>query len=136
MAENRPAGGPFAPSRNPLTWTPIEQLAFLLTWALFAIGLCLMLGLFTRLSALAGAGFMLFVVLSHPSYPGVYPLDPAQMGHALLVTRDFVEMIALLVIASTSLGRWTGLDFFLHNCLIRPFCCRSGKCSTTEGRKA
>ena len=79
---------------------------------------------------------MLFVVLSHPSYPGVYPLDPPQLGHSLLVNRDFVEMLALLVIASTSLGRWTGLDFFLHNCLVRPFCCRSGKCSTTEGRKA
>ena len=111
----------------------------LLTWSLFAIGLCLMLGLFTRPAALAGAGFMLFVVLSQPSYPGVYPLDPPQLGHALLVNKDFVEMMALLVIASTTLGRWTGLDFFLHNYLIKPFCggcCKCGDPSTTEGRKA
>ena len=104
-----------------MTWKRIEQLAFLLTWSLFGIGLCLMLGLFTRPAALAGAGFMLFVVMSQPSYPGVYPLDPPQLGHALLVNKDFVEMIALLVIASTSLGRWTGLDFFIHNFLIKPF---------------
>jgi hypothetical protein len=79
------------------------------------------------------------VVLSQPSYPGVYPLDPPQMGHALLVNKDFVEMIALLVIASTLIGRWTGLDFFVYNFLIRPFCgkcCNCGDPSTTEGRKA
>ncbi len=92
------------PSSNPLHWKRIEQLAFLLTWSLFGIGLCLMLGLFTRPAALAGAGFMLFVVLSQPSYPGVYPLDPPQLGHALLVNKDFVEMVALLVIASTCAG--------------------------------
>ncbi len=137
LAKDRPASGPFAPSRNPLSWKPIEQLAFLLTWALFLIGLCLMLGLFTRPAALAGAGFMLFVVMSQPSYPFVYPPDPAQLGHALLVNKDFVEMIALLVIASTSLGRWTGLDFFIHRFLVQPFCKCCKCCSgTTKGEKA
>ncbi len=136
LAENHAATGPFAASANPLSWKRTEQLAFLLTWSLFGIGLCLMLGLFTRPAALAGAGFMLFVVMSQPSFPGVYPLDPPQLGHALLVNKDFVEMIALLVIASTVLGRWTGLDFFIHNFLIKPFCCRFCNGSTTEGRKA
>ena len=136
LAENHAATGPFAASTNPLSWKRTEQLAFLLTWSLFGIGLCLMLGLFTRPAALAGAGFMLFVVMSQPSFPGVYPLDPPQLGHALLVNKDFVEMIALLVIASTVLGRWTGLDFFIHNFLIKPFCCRFCNCSTAEGRKA
>jgi uncharacterized membrane protein YphA (DoxX/SURF4 family) len=140
LAEGRPANGPFAASLNPLSWKRTEQLAFLLTWSLFGIGLCLMLGLFTRPAALAGAGFMLFVVLSQPSFPGVYPLDPPQLGHALLANKDFVEMVALLVIASTCLGRWTGLDFFIHEYLIKPFCCKCnckcGKDSTTEGRKA
>ena len=56
------------------------------------------------------------MVLSQPSYPGVYPPDVPQLGHALLVNKDFIEMVALLVIASTSLGRWTGMDFFLHCC--------------------
>ncbi len=135
LAENHAAGGPFATSANPLAWKRIEQLAFLLTWALFGIGLCLMLGLFTRPAALAGAGFMLFVVLSHPSYPGMYPLDPPELGHVLLVNNVFVEMIALLVIASTSLGRWTGLDFFIHRFFIKPFC-NCGDDAAPEGRKA
>jgi len=136
LAEGRSATGPFAPGINPLDWKRIEQLAFLLTWSLFGIGLCLMLGLFTRPAALAGAGFMLFVVMSQPSYPGVYPPDPSQLGHALLINKDFVEMVALLVIASTRLGRWTGLDFFIHRIFIQPFC--SGCCNdtTTGGRLA
>lgn len=131
LAEGHDPAGPFRESKNPFKWPRIEQMAFLLSYGLTAIGFCLMIGLFTRLSALAGAAFMLCVVLSQPSYPSVYPPDVPQLGHALLVNKDFVEMIALLVIASTSLGRWTGMDFFLHNCIVRPLgnccccCCRS-----------
>src|SRR5208282_5600685 len=116
LAKGRPENGPFARSSNILSWKRTEQLALLLTWTLAAIGLCLMLGLFTRPAAFLGAGFLLFVVMSQPSYNGVYPLDPPQLGHALLVNKDFVEMIALLLIASTCLGRWTGLDYFIHTC--------------------
>jgi len=136
LAKDRAVTGAFAASTNPLQWKRIEQLAFLLTWSLFGIGLCLVLGLFTRPAALAGAGFMLFVVLSQPSYPGVYPLDPPQLGHALLINKDFVEMVALLVIASTSLGRWTGLDFFIHRIFIQPYCCAGSNETTTERRLA
>ena len=99
-------------------------MAFGLSWAILAIGVCLMLGLFTRLAALGGACFLLFVVLSQPAYPGGFPLDPPQLGHALLVNKDFIEMIALLLIASTRLSRWTGLDFFLYHCCTK-FCCRN-----------
>jgi hypothetical protein len=42
-------------------------------------------------------------------------------------------MISLLVIASTCLGRWTGLDFFLHNFLIKPFCSRCCGAPGTPG---
>jgi uncharacterized membrane protein YphA (DoxX/SURF4 family) len=122
LAEGRGPEGPFAPPTNPLKWKKIEQMAGALSYVFLAIGLCLMLGLFTRLAALGGACFMLFVVFAQPSYPGVYPLDPPQLGHALLVNKDFVEMIALLVIASTRLSRWTGLDYFVYNCCVRPFC--------------
>jgi uncharacterized membrane protein YphA (DoxX/SURF4 family) len=122
----KPDSDPFARSSNPFShdWKRTEQMALLLTWTLAAIGLCLMLGLFTRLSALLGAGFLLFVILSQPAYPGVYPLDPPQMGHALFVNKDFVELTALLVIASTSVGRWTGLDCFIRHCCC---CCKSSK---------
>jgi uncharacterized membrane protein YphA (DoxX/SURF4 family) len=124
LAEDRDPAGPFRRSSNFFQWPRIEQMAFLMTYVFLAIGACLMLGLFTRLSALAGAAFMLFVVLCQPSFPGVYPTDPPQLGHALLVNKDFIEMVALLVIASTTLGRWTGVDFFLSKCCG---CCSKGE---------
>ncbi len=100
-------------SWNPLRWDRMEQINAAVTFGLTAIGLCLMLGFCTPLAALGGAAFMCFVVMTQPAFPGVYPPDPNIVGHALLVNKDFVEMVALLVIAATSAGRWGGLDFFL-----------------------
>ncbi len=89
----------------------MEQINFAVTYGLTAIGLCLMLGFCTPLAALGGAGFMCFVVMTQPAFPGIYPPDPAVVGHALLVNKDFVEMMALLVVAATAAGRWGGLDY-------------------------
>lgn len=103
-------------------WDRLEQINFAVTYGLTAIGLCLMLGFFTRLAALGGAAFMLFVVLTQPAWPTIYPPDPAIVGHALLVNKDVIEMVALLVIAATGVGRWGGLDFFVHRWIVKPFC--------------
>jgi uncharacterized membrane protein YphA (DoxX/SURF4 family) len=102
-------------------WDRMEQINFAVTYGLTAIGLCLMLGFFTRLSALGGAAFMCFVVMTQPAWPTIYPPDPAIIGHALLVNKDFIEMIALLVISTTAVGRWGGLDFFVHRWIVKPF---------------
>jgi uncharacterized membrane protein YphA (DoxX/SURF4 family) len=118
----KPAGpDPFAPSMNPFAWERMEQIRFAITWGLTAIGACLFLGLGTRPAAFGGALFMMFVVMSQPSYPGVVPADPPQLGHALLVNKDFIEMLALLLISSTAVGRWGGLDYFLDNFIVNPF---------------
>jgi uncharacterized membrane protein YphA (DoxX/SURF4 family) len=110
-------------SINPFRWDRMEQINFAVTWGLTAIGICLMLGFFTPLAALGGAAFMAFVVMTQPAFPGIYPPDPDIVGHALLVNKDFVEMLALLVVAATAAGRWGGLDFFLARwCKTR--CCR------------
>jgi uncharacterized membrane protein YphA (DoxX/SURF4 family) len=108
-------------SWNPLRWTRLQQINFAVTYGLTAIGLCLMLGFFTRLAALGGAGFMAFVVMTTWAWPGTYPPDPPVVGHALLISKDFIEMIALLLLASTVAGRWGGLDYFTHTLLIEPF---------------
>ena len=100
-------------SWNPLRWDRMEQINAAVTFGLTAIGLCLMLGFCTPLAALGGAAFMCFVVMTQPAFPGIYPPDPNVVGHALLVNKDFVEMVALLAIAATRAGRWGGLDFFL-----------------------
>ena len=106
-------------------WNRIEQINFAVTYGLTAIGLCLMLGLFTRLSALGGAAFMCFVVMTQPAWPAIYPPDSAIVGHALIVNKDFIEMIALLVISTTAVGRWGGIDFFIHRWIVQPFCKKS-----------
>jgi uncharacterized membrane protein YphA (DoxX/SURF4 family) len=101
-------------------WDRMDQINFAVTYGLTAIGLCLLLGLFTRTAALGGAAFMCMVVMSQPAWPTIYPPDPAVVGHALLVNKDFIEMVALLVVAATAAGRWGGLDFFIHRWFVKP----------------
>lgn len=125
------ARGPAVSPWNPLHWSRLELLNFAVTYGLSAIGLCLILGFFTRLAALGGAAFMAFVIMTQPAWPGLYPPDPPVVGHALLVNKDFVEMLALLVIATAGTGRWAGLDFFVHR-LLRG-CCR--KAAPPAGQK-
>lgn len=104
-----------SPSWNPLTWDQMRFIDLAVTFGLTAIGLCLMLGFCTPLAALGGAGFMCFVVMTQPAFPGIYPPDSAIVGHALLVNKDFIEMLALLVTAFVSTGRWGGFDFFIYS---------------------
>ena len=65
------------------------------------VGICLLLGLFTRLAALAGALFLLAVILSQP--PWVASAEPT--------INQTVELAGLLVLAGTGPGRWLGLDY-------------------------
>ncbi len=72
-------------------------------YAITGIGLLLIVGLFTRLAALAGAAFLLSVVLTQPFW----------VSEAAPTFNQFVEMFALLTLATTQVGRWAGLDHFL-----------------------
>lgn len=112
-----------APSRAP---TQLERLDTIMTYGILAIGFCLVVGLFTRTAAVAGALFLLSVVLAQPAWPSIYPPAPAPAGHSLIVNKEFVEMIALAALATTAVGRWGGLDFFVHHLLIRPLFGRRG----------
>jgi uncharacterized membrane protein YphA (DoxX/SURF4 family) len=118
----------------PVSWTRMDLINFAVTYGLTAIGLCLMLGLFTRPAALAGGCFMLSVVLTQPAWPTIYPPDLPVVGHALLVNKDFVEMIALFTLAATAVGRWGGLDYFVENYLLH--LCGRGKKRTKDEKKA
>ena len=69
-----------------------------------AVGVCLLLGLFTRLAAFAGALFLLGVIASQP--PWLYDAAPTMP--------NVIEFAALLVLAGTAAGRWLGLDFFIY----------------------
>jgi uncharacterized membrane protein YphA (DoxX/SURF4 family) len=92
-----------------------------ITLSNIAIGACLMAGLFTRLASLGGALFLLTIVLAQPEWPGVYPPAPAPAGRSFLVTKEVVEMMAMLALAALPVGRWAGLDFFIHYLVVRPF---------------
>jgi uncharacterized membrane protein YphA (DoxX/SURF4 family) len=112
--------GVLVASWNPLNWTRDQQLNFAVTYSLTAMGFCLILGLCTRLAALGGVGFMAFVVASQPNWPTIYPPASAEAGHALLIEKNFIELLALLLIATTAVGRWGGLDYFLYRWIGRP----------------
>ncbi len=100
---------------NPIFKSHMQMLDLGVTYALTAIGLCMILGLCNRLASLGCAAFLFNVVLSQFPWPGVYPPLPDMIGHFMFVSKDFVEMIACLLLASVPAGRWGGLDFFLYH---------------------
>ena len=75
------------------------------------LGLFLMIGLLTRLSAMLAALFLCSVIASQwPGSPGAIPVWP-----------QLIEALGLFVIAATATGRVAGVDFFLS--LLRGKCC-------------
>jgi uncharacterized membrane protein YphA (DoxX/SURF4 family) len=85
-------------------------------FGLSAIGLCLILGFCSRLACLGGAAFLANVVLTTWPVPGVYPEIPSIAGNFMFVSKDVVELVALLFLATIPAGRWAGLDYFLWHC--------------------
>jgi uncharacterized membrane protein YphA (DoxX/SURF4 family) len=91
----------------------LKKIDTVVIWLLIVAGGCLMLGLFTRISALALALFLASVIATQPPWvPGAV---------TMLFNYQLVELLALLVLATSHVGRWGGLDFFVHHLLLRPF---------------
>jgi uncharacterized membrane protein YphA (DoxX/SURF4 family) len=86
-------------------------------WFLVAVGAFLMAGLFTRLSCLLAAGFLVMTYLAHPPFPW-YPLPPNTEGNPVFINKNVIEALALLVLMCYPTGRWLGLDALV----LRPFC--------------
>ncbi len=104
----------------PVGWTMSGLMDFAVTWGLTAIGFCMIVGLCNRLACLGGAVFLINVLLTQPPWPTIYPPVPAVVGHALVVDKNFVEMVAMFLLATTAVGRWGGLDYFLYRWLGQP----------------
>lgn len=79
------------------------------TWGLIAIGLGLILGLFTRGAALAGCALLMLYYLFNPPFIGLAAGGPSE-GNYLLVNKTLIEAVVLLYIAVTPLSRRFGLD--------------------------
>jgi len=107
------AAKPYVPPMGQL-----EKLDLATMYGLSAIGLCLMLGLFTPLAALGGAAMLLNFYLSMPPFPGL-PEGPKLEGHYRFVNKNLVEMFACLALASTPSGLWVGLDALLFGWIGR-----------------
>ncbi len=93
--------------------TSLRKSDRVIVWAMLICGGCLIVGLFTRIAAVACAAFLVLVMMSQPPWvPGtITTLFPYQV----------VETLALLALATTAVGRWGGLDFFLHFLITAPF---------------
>lgn len=90
-------------------WTRLEWINFATTYGLIAIGICLILGFLTPLAALGAVAFLAMIYLSMPPWPGLPP-NPRTEGHYFIVSKNLIELIACLVVATTPNGHWLGLD--------------------------
>jgi thiosulfate dehydrogenase [quinone] large subunit len=87
-------------------------------WGLTLIGLGLILGCFTRLSAAAGMLIVLMYYLANPPWVGYFYSIPME-GSYLIVNKNLVEIAALAVIFFTGSGRVAGLDRVIHRLIGR-----------------
>lgn len=101
------SSGKYTPGKTQVDWINLSTM-----WGLALVGLCLMLGLFTRLASLGGAAYLLMFYLSMPPWPGL-PVGKAAEGHYLFVNKNLIELIACLALVSMPSGQWLGLDALL-----------------------
>ncbi len=85
---------------------------FLNTWGLIAIGIGLILGLFTRLASIAGAILLFIYYLNNPPLIGLEYSVPME-GSYLIVSKTLIEAVALVVLTVFPTGKIIGLDMFL-----------------------
>jgi thiosulfate dehydrogenase (quinone) large subunit len=96
----------------------LNAVDFLNTWGLIVIGLGLMLGLFTRIAAISGAGLLLIYYLNNPPLIGLEYSVPAE-GSYLVVSKTLIESVALVVLAVFPSGYFAGLDILVDKFMNR-----------------
>lgn len=114
------ARGPFADLFRSMAGQPnlLDNANLLTMWGLTAVGLLLILGLFTRLASLGAIGFILMFYLATPPFVGYFYSIPSE-GSYLIVNKNLVELSALVVILLTGSGRFAGLDRIVHGLFAR-----------------
>ena len=105
----------FAPVFQWMANTPkvLAVVDFLNIWGLTAIGLALILGIFTRLASVAGMGLILLYYICNPPFVGLHYSLPME-GNYLIVNKNLVELAALFVTAVIPTGQFAGLDLIIQ----------------------
>ncbi len=114
------ARGPFAELFKWLAAQP-NLLAYadqITMWGLTIVGVLLILGLFTRLSALGAIGFLVLFYACNPPFVGYFYSLPSE-GSYLVVNKNLVELCALVVVMLTGSGKYAGLDGIVHALFAR-----------------
>lgn len=95
----------------PVTWTALKISDMMTIIGLTALGIMLLLGLFTRFTCIT-AGIMLFsFYLAMPPLPGTPPQPGPE--HSFIINKTLIEAFALFALAAIPTGRWFGLDSIL-----------------------
>lgn len=94
----------------------LQVVDFVNTWGLIAIGVGLILGLFTRLAAFAGAFLLLIYYLNNPPMIGLEYSLPTE-GNYLIVSKTLIEAAALLLLGAFPTGSKFGLDIYVQRLL-------------------
>lgn len=102
--EQKQENGPLLMGKPPIGLMDSNRINQIVPYFDVAVGICLLLGFFTPVAALAAAVFLGSVVLGQ--YPPV--TGPTSTNYQL------IECMACLVLAGTGAGRFAGLDYFLH----------------------
>jgi thiosulfate dehydrogenase [quinone] large subunit len=90
----------------------LKVVDFLNIWGLVLIGLGLILGLFSRISIIAGMALLGMYYLSHPPMVGHSFSVPSE-GSYLWVNKNLIEMAALAVLLVFPSWMQIGLDRFI-----------------------
>lgn len=98
----------------------LQVVDFLNTWGLILIGLGLFLGLFTRISQIAGIVLLALYYITNPPFIATGS-GIAVEGHYLFVDKNLVELIALLVLTFFPTGMFLGLDHFIPHIRKKKF---------------
>ncbi len=92
----------------------LDLVDFLNTWGLIAIGLGLILGLFSRLASVAGALLLLLYYMNNPPLTGLEYSVPAE-GNYMIVSKTLIESVALALLAFFPTSHIFGLDVFVKS---------------------
>jgi len=90
----------------------LNVMDFLNVWGLILIGAGLIVGLFTRISAISGIVLLAFYYLSHPALIGVSYAIPSE-GSYLWVNKNLIELLTLWVIILFPTWKNVGMDRLL-----------------------